>query len=306
MNGDRSFMTDSLNDEVNSQSGFRGRGHHGINVNSRDPQPSNSSCLETSPRWCKGHFAGEETFPPLSSTVVCVLIWLVLPSLIWAETSQYPPAKPLALAELPSPPEEVMTLLRQGDVTMNYGDRDPDLEPKEGPRIAAETRFKMQYHYRSAPRWFVRNLDSGRVLRIRLRLSELKLETTHEIWFRQRPGIEDFWQDPLVQHELDHVRISSDVRLAKRFDSLVRDSGWLQIELAGDEDVDAGFVRRVVKKHVADSFEQVSDLASIRYQELDRLSSHGRRRVPTDFRKKYLTGEETADPKLGPLGNGTP
>ncbi|TWT52668.1 hypothetical protein Pla22_02940 [Rubripirellula amarantea] len=171
---------------------------------------------------------------------------------------------------------------------MNYGDRDPDQERRSGPRVAAETRFKMEYNYRSSPRWQIQNRESDRVLIIRLRLRDVKLETTHEIWFRRKPKLENFWQDPLVQHELDHVRISSDPRLRKRFLELVGKPGKIELTLEPTDKVDAAFVRQAVQKHVANSFDQVSELASIRYRELDRLTRHGRSPVPAEFQRDIL------------------
>ena len=96
----------------------------------------------------------------------------------------------------------------------------------------------------------------------------------------KRPDAETFWTNPLVLHELDHLRLSADPRLAKRFAGLVRSELNLRIDLEPNDRVDARWVQRQVDQYVQKQFAKISDLVKIRYQELDRLTQHGLRQIP--------------------------
>jgi hypothetical protein len=185
--------------------------------------------------------------------------------------------KPIPLAELPEPPIELKKWIEVGDVKLSFGGRKP-----LDDRMMAETKYRMVHRYRSNPRWSIRNRGTDRVCLIRLRFRSIRLSTTHEVWFLELPATEDFWGNPLVLHEFDHVRLSADPRLAKRFAELVQEETVIEKRLGENESVDEQWVQDQVDQYVQEQFARVSDIAAIRYRELDRLTRHGRSPIPAD------------------------
>ncbi len=197
--------------------------------------------------------------------------------------------------DLPDPPGSIALLLDRAEVTFSTGVRPPRSTlrvPFQGQRmrIEAETEFKMQYRYRSSQRWRLRDVvadDGGSVkmLVIHVRMRELHFETTHDIWFRRRPAETGFWRNPLVLHELDHVLISSDPSLRKLFESKLKELHRIQYPFGENTKVSDALVRKIVDDRVEAAFRQVSDLASIRYVELDKVTRHGLAPLPTRYRE---------------------
>ena len=151
----------------------------------------------------------------------------------------------------------------------------------------------MSYSYRSKTRWHVEGdrsqtaQDGGaaRVLIIHVRFGEIDFETTHHIWFRDRPDNDGFWEAPLVLHELDHVLISSDRSLAHLFESKVKTLSRIEFPLATDESPSEALVKKIVASKMEAAFQAVSELAEIRYEELDQVTRHGREPLPQRLRE---------------------
>lgn len=194
-------------------------------------------------------------------------------------------------AEFPNPPAEIAAWIESGRVTWEAGPRDESLESPGRPRMAAETRYRIAYHYRTRLRWTVAS-EGKRTAVIRVRFENVSLEPSHVIWFRERPEVQGFWENPLVLHELDHLQISSDHRLSKLFAERLREQPVLRIAVTDQDIVNRDFVDRKVDEHVAGLFQEISDLIAIRYQELDRLTNHGRKPLPADF---HLFTEPASD-----------
>ena len=188
---------------------------------------------------------------------------------------------PIKLDELPDPPPEIQRWFAANEIEMTFGHRD-SFETKSEPtnRFLAETSYRMKHRYRSSPRWSIDRSGQTRTCAIQLRFRSVQLSTSHQIWFMKRPDAETFWTNPLVLHELDHLRLSADPRLAKRFAGLVRSELNLRIDLEPNDRVDARWVQRQVDQYVQKQFAKISDLVKIRYQELDRLTQHGLRQIP--------------------------
>lgn len=224
-----------------------------------------------------------------------VLSWLCGASFAVAELPT-----PIRLTGLPEPPAEIRELISSGQVTFEAGERETLRSSRSGSRITAETHYRISYNYNARSRWKI-DSQQRRVV-ITLRFHEIEWQPTHRIWFENRPATEDFWSDRLVMHEFDHVRISTDPRVAERFKQLLRNKRSITQSLSGDDVVNQDFVDRLVDEHVAVVFSKVSDLISIRYAELDRATSHGLNPLPADssltglLRPKAL---ETANPRSG-------
>ena len=200
----------------------------------------------------------------------------------------------IELADLPPPPDEIAALIDLGKVQFVFGPRPESMQSGLGPgnhseslrrgrRLAATTEYRMGYHYRSRNRWkFVdqdRNAES-REVRISMRFSDVRIKPEHTVWFRKRPASETFWTDPLVLHEFDHVQISTDPLLEKRFREYLRANSTITRRFNRGEAVDESNIHPIVDEHVGELFSRISDLVDIRYRELDRLTDHGLVKFP--------------------------
>ncbi|MFG0266565.1 MAG: hypothetical protein ACF8AM_15685 [Rhodopirellula sp. JB055] len=220
-------------------------------------------------------------------------------------------AEPIAMSALPVPEEAIAELLESGQVEFISGGPRPSVAA--GLRSTgfinrefdAETRFNLSYHFVSRCRWWWS--DDGIVVKVRY--PELKLKVDHKVWFRRRPNdLSRFWDSPLVQHEMDHIRLSTDPRVLSRFESAVREDESLRFSsseirsVLGENVVlnrnatpnannrtsrnnrssglSSDQVRKLINQRVRAHFQQTVELIEIRYRELDRQTAHGSFAVP--------------------------
>lgn len=241
-------------------------------------------------------------------------------------------AEPIAMSALPAPDEAVAKLLEVGQVEFISGGPRPSVAA--GLRSTgfinrefdAETRFNLSYHFVSRCRWWWS--DDGIVVKVRY--PELKLNVNHKVWFRLRPNdLRQFWELPLVQHELDHIRLSTDPRVLRRFETAVREDESLRFSFSeirsvlGEEIVlnrsaqanansrpnantrtsrnnrSSGLtsdqVRKLINQRVRTHFEQTVELIEIRYRELDRQTAHGSFAVPNDGELRQWLDHSSSD-----------
>lgn len=215
---------------------------------------------------------------------------------VWRPVQAEPPetaaevsgARRLALEDLGPPPAEIARWIPRAGVRFRVGGPPPESESADRYRedwsdaVDAVTRYTIGYDYESRCRWRLWGRGDGRRLVIAVRFLEIRWEPQHVVWFRRQPAVESFWSDPLVLHELDHVRLSSDLRLKNRFAELLRETKSIGVPLSAGVRVDDRYVRRQVDEHVRGVFERIVELIEIRYRELDRLTGHGRRPLPPD------------------------
>lgn len=191
-------------------------------------------------------------------------------------------AQSIDLESLPPPPNALATLIDSGAVTMTAGG---DARPKsddnryvDQPNIVAETHYRITYQFTSRARWVLR----GNRLTIRAKFSDVRLKSTHTIWFHDLPQRDSFWDVAVVRHEFDHVRISSDSRHEKMFRELLSQYSIITRTVDSRQPISDASVDKMVEAMVAEQFQKVSELIEIRYQELDRVTNHGLRPIPDD------------------------
>lgn len=197
--------------------------------------------------------------------------------------------KTIGLDELPDPPDWISKLIQDADISLTFGGdpvTDPSRALRGSKRLGAETRFKLKFDYRAQTDWSIRNIRGQRQVVIRIRYRRANLIASHNIWFLKRPQTQGFWANPLVLHELDHVRISSDPRIEKLFLKRLKENSSVtralsELSTAGGK-VNESAVRQVVDDVAQKVFDETIELVQIRYQELDRLTDHGLEPVPTD------------------------
>lgn len=178
-------------------------------------------------------------------------------------------------SELPRVPPTIQRLMRRGQITFRYG-------PAEDPRrisrfmaMAAETKYRIEFQYDSSLRW----RRVGREVVVDIKSLDVRWQPRHTVWFRERPPTEDFWDNPLVRHELDHVEISSHPSLEQTFRRRAGEIKQLVGEIRPGESSRTA-AQRLVRRRLTSLFDEVSDLARIRYIELDQQTRHGLEPLP--------------------------
>ncbi len=214
------------------------------------------------------------------------------------------------LSDLPAPPDRFRELIERGNVTFLVGGERPStVDPhrrsteKEG-RFDAATSYHAHYSFKSLCRWGWAETSRAKRLAFAIRYRELDLFVEHQVWLRKMPQLDRFWNSPLVCHEMDHVRLSSDPQLNLRFVSAVKQRKRIELTRAESAPVleaatqlftknrgrfpsilnflDADDAEPWVKANLDKEFEQTLQLIEIRYQELDRQTDHGKRPVPRE------------------------
>ena len=191
----------------------------------------------------------------------------------------------LLMTSLPEPPRQLKKLLAAGTVTFEVGPR----VSAAGPLIVGETHYSISYRYKSEAKWQLSRDDQGaRVLIIDEGFSRVRWKPRHLIWLRDQPEAGEFWSNSVVLHELDHLRISTDPRVAKRFVELLRQRRVIRHLLQPGEVAGRELTDKLVERAARAVFDELTDLIAIRYRELDRETSHGRTPLPSDSKLHEL------------------
>jgi hypothetical protein len=199
----------------------------------------------------------------------------------WAEspsTSNNAP-QPIKVSSLPKPPDEIAEQLREGKVHLITGKQPTDHVANQRG-LDAQTDFEINFNYRCQPQW---QHDAVRgTVRIRMNFTRIHWEPKHTIWFRNPPNSNHFWQDALVRHEFDHVRLSADPRMKKQFIQMLRAKRVITPSVETNQVVNRDLVDRFIGEYVTSVFQEITELIDIRYRELDRVTRHGRQPVPPE------------------------
>ena len=209
----------------------------------------------------------------------------------------------IPLADLPAPPAELKRLIEAGRVTFEYCVSDEETASRDAvsdkkavtngqpdKRLSAETHYRIRFDYDAKFTWRV--VESQRELRISSQLRRFVWQPSHTVWFRDRPKTEDFWSNPLVLHEFDHVRLSTDPRLKARFEKVLQKPVVIGRRLAEGEQANDQLARRLTDDYLQRLHREVIELIGIRYQELDRATSQGRDALGQDSRLYDLLRED--------------
>ncbi len=226
-------------------------------------------------------------------TFLCVAM---VPLMTGSAMGQQP--RRLLLSSLPEPPEELKKLLAAGPVTFEVGPR----QTTGDPRIIGETRYEISYRYKSQAQWRLLRDDLGaRVLVIDAGFSRVQWKPRHVIWLRHQPAAEEFWSNSVLLHEFDHLRISTDPHVARRFSELLRQRRVIRYKLQPGEVPGRVLTDSLVEREARAVFDELTDLIAIRYRELDRETSHGREPLPSSsslyelLRPKAVSGNGDED-----------
>jgi len=203
--------------------------------------------------------------------------------IVWnqLEGSEPWPSDLLTREELPAAPDDLQPLLRLANLQLKFYD------PVQFPRrFTGETRMALDYKLDFTYRWTVEREGRKRILVAELTHRPTRFTLYHQILLPIDHAAADLYTRPLVQHELDHVRISTDPRYRNLFEQWFQaDIKTLKMELdrrATERDF-AGLIQTAVQEHADQSFRRMLDLIHIRNRELDRLTKHGQQPLPADF-----------------------
>lgn len=176
-------------------------------------------------------------------------------------------------SELTNLPKELRSALDQQIAGDNYSDRPT-------PRLSAITAYRIEFRITKYNTWKWNTANRSMTIQMRAKLQSWK--PIHTIWFRNQPGRVSFWDNPLVQHEFDHVKLSADKNMEQRFKSLLQRGNRQTIRLTPDQVPSDQMVNEVIDRWVEETFQNVVDLIDVRYVELDRITSHGRLPLPKE------------------------
>jgi len=197
------------------------------------------------------------------------------------------PDQTFTTTELPEAPEEVARLLQEGNVEFVFYDAQAIRR-----RMTGETRFTLRYRTNHQLRWQLQRQANGQgKLTIRPILRPVQWELEHKVLLPSYMIGPDFYQEDLVRHELDHVRITLDSRYRQLFQQWLReDLRTVRLELPPGFDVSQFSVlaHQAIEQETAERFTKLLDLIQIRHQELDRETQHGRRPLPDDFLQRPI------------------
>ena len=213
----------------------------------------------------------------------------------------------LPLDSLPDPPAELSDLITQGNVEFVHGtslfrtgQRSSELAnlPKELrsaldqqiagdnqpdrpiPRLSAITAYRIEFRITKYNTWKWNAANRSITSQMRARLQSW--EPIHTIWFRNQPGPVRFWDNPLVQHEFDHVKLSTDKNMEQRFKSLLQKGNRQTIRLTPDQIPSDQMVDEAIDRWIEKMFQNIVNLIDVRYVELDRITSHGQLPLPDE------------------------
>jgi hypothetical protein len=189
------------------------------------------------------------------------------------------PLESRPLESVPPPPTEMIDVVRTANVRFEFGPEDSPKKINDGTPMAAETSYRIAFEYQSKLNW---KLVGDQVI-VRIRITDIDWKLSHVVWFRIAPDAENFWDSPLVRHEFDHVRISTDPRLQAAFRRRVDElkiTRFANGEL-GDRSL-ADACKEKVRDELTSIFKDITALAEIRYRELDRVTRHGLKPLPDD------------------------
>ena len=195
----------------------------------------------------------------------------------------------IPLDSLPKPPAKVARLIKNGKVRLITGGQaqlSPSAVPS-GRRLMGETRFHINYQFKSESRWSQTASQRARgEVTIAVRFRKLDLTVDHDVWLKSPPRAEAFWDNSVVKHEFDHVRLSADPRIKQVFLDQTKPIKQFTVRLDQVADsrnrVDRTKVQQLVREKLRQAAQETKDFVQIRYQELDRITVHGMRPLPAE------------------------
>jgi hypothetical protein len=193
--------------------------------------------------------------------------------------------------QLPLPPPDTLKQILMGNARFEFYDA-----KSSAREFAGETKFEFRYTYRTQSRWRLIEQEGKPALQISITYHNVKLFRSHRILLPEELLGDDWFNRTLTQHEFDHLAISSDSRLPALLVSMLTKRNSTITEPLDSYSSEAPPSReelsRISSQVVAESSDKVFNdfvgLVSIRYRELDRITSHGRSPLSSAGREQLI------------------
>jgi hypothetical protein len=174
--------------------------------------------------------------------------------------------------ERPPAPPDLQPLIKAGRVTFKF--YDAQKAPRQYRGLAT---FKVTLTYKQRP-VVRRGRKGGQTRRLVVpQFLKLAIHTRHEVLLPNDIATETFWSDTLVRHEFDHVAISSDPRVTRLLQHMLRN---LQIEIAEQAPSDEKRLNQLITDEVEKRWQAIHRLLEANYLLLDRVTEYGTRPLP--------------------------
>lgn len=210
------------------------------------------------------------------------------------------PQSPAGLdPRLPPADEQVQPLLQAGQVRFDFYDVRPREQEFDGrTQFQLDIDYQFRYQSRSLRR------ANRQFARLGVHFTQVEVKLANAISLPASLIGTEFWENSLVQHELQHVRINSDPRVKMLTRELLHRLDSLELELAaGQSRPTESQVQEAVESEVAAVIQHMTELLLQNNGLLDRITQHGLRTGdfdPNFFHRLYTLEslEEAEFPRL--------
>jgi hypothetical protein len=178
-----------------------------------------------------------------------------------------------------SAPPAILRLIDKGRVRLSVDD---DRLRAANKQALTYFRFDVDYRYRFDIREILAvsgdpSRRRGTVV-ARLRLQEVGLEHTVVLPSRFQPS--QPWEAPLIQHEFDHVSISTDPRFLKIAKEVFLQPIRFPAEWSKAQGPDKDIIDQRIKEEVSARITELERIVQSNYDALDRISKDGQANLP--------------------------
>jgi len=153
--------------------------------------------------------------------------------------------------------------------------------------------FTLKYRMRFRIQELAKDRDEKRRVRIMVSLFDVEYAVAHRILLRDNYRPTKPWDTALLQHEFDHVAISSDPRMLAMLGSLEGRKSSLVASPDEDTNVSEAWAQGEIEKSVKDLQQAVEKLVQQYYVRLDKISNNGLKTI--EDRSKFFSEVYSTD-----------
>lgn len=224
--------------------------------------------------------------------IACILSLLITVTVnnCWTETA-------LAQEGLKTTaPDYFQNLIETGNVELSFHD-----PRKHEVKTGGKAYFNYKFHHTVKFRfkWRRADLPGKLLLTISPSITDARVTVSHTVSVPNSYRNPRMWTTRLVKHEFDHVALSSDPRVLKLLEHLVRNLGPIERTVGGSKKPDRDLCLKIINEECDSRRGAVVALVQANYRILDNISQHGKKRIPDRseffrhlFDKKNIDAQE--------------
>lgn len=205
-----------------------------------------------------------------------VCLWLLLTTLSWAQDS----ADERYARWVESAPPGIKRLIEIGEVSFETDDRQLAARKKHG---LAKFTFDYQYRYRLiATSLGIHEDTKESVLHVAARIQLTNLKLAHRVFILSTFDQKDPWKSRLLQHEFDHVSISTDPRLKILLKLCLGETLKIQIPTETDKSETRPLSTRIdqeIHRTMQQRVQEIERITQALNDQFDKESSDGVRNI---------------------------